>query len=424
VHLIRRLNAIRKESGQILVLTAVSLPLMVLFVGFAIDFGIGYLTKAELAKACDAASLAVMLNIGQGQAKASAIGSSEFALNYNAASGLNAAPPSITFAYSTDSYGDPIVNISAVATVNTFFIRLAGFKTLSVANNAQATRPPVILSLVLDKSGSMKLNGGSTALPPAVDQFITNFIPGTDQLGEVSFSSIATPDVAMTKNFTTSPTSIPSFVNSMAFGGATFAQSGLQYADNQVTGVSNPALNAVPVVVFFTDGWANTNQDKLPSTGSLVNYGGCAPAELAVGWCGGIFYMNTTTGATITSTGVSSATTVVPYNGTNTFPATDTAPPDSLPAQAPLDIQNIAEEADYRTVQLANQMRTRGILVYSIGLGDKINAQYLEEVANDSSSPDFNPSAPQGMYVPAPTAADLNAAFQKIADNILLRLTQ
>ena len=55
--------------------------------------------------------------------------------------------------------------------------------------------------------------------------------------------------------------------------------------------------NVVKVAVFFTDGWANTVEDTLncpPST--LLNFGGCAPPEAAVGWCSGISFMDPTNG--------------------------------------------------------------------------------------------------------------------------------
>jgi Flp pilus assembly protein TadG len=411
VHLIRGRNASGKESGQILVLTALSLPLILLFVGFAIDFGLGFLTKAELAKACDAASLAVMRNLGRGQTEASAIGNAVFALNYNGSSGLNASVPSLSITYSSDSYGDPIVNITATATIHTFFLRLAGLTTLSASSYSQATRPPVILSLVLDKSGSMNLNGGATALPPSVQDFIGYFIEGTDRLGEVSFSTLANPDVPITQTF---QTPINNFVTSMAFGGATFAQGGLLDAQTQVTGVSSPPPNAVETVVFFTDGWANTNQNTLG--GSLVNYGGCSQVEYNIGWCAAVFCMNPTTGATISYTSGTSGS----CNGSSTFPAQDP----SLTNPAAMNLTNIGDEATYRAVQLADQMRTQGITVYSIGLGSEINTTYLQELANDPASPTYNASEPTGIAVFAPTASDLDAAFQKIASKILLRLTQ
>jgi len=398
MHLIRGLTATGKESGNILVLFALLLPLLLLFVGLGIDFGFAFLTEAQLAKGADAASLAAMRNLGRGQVEASAIGQSEFALNYNANSNLNASPPSMSITYSSDSYGEPIVNVVDTAKIHTFFIGIAGFPTLTIAAASQATRPPVILSLVLDKSGSMLLNGGSTALPPSLIDFLGYFIEGTDQLGEVSFSSIATQDVAISKTF---QTPITNSVTGMAFGGATFAQGGLLDAQTQVQGVSNPPPNAVNVVVFFTDGWANTNQDTL--------------GEAAVGWCSGVFCMNPTTGSTISY----SSGNVGSCNGSSTFPSQDP----SLANPAQLTELNISTESDYRAVQSANTMRTQGITVYSIGLGDKINTTYLQELANDPASPTYNASEPSGIAAFAPTASDLDSAFQTIASKILLRLT-
>ena len=410
MHLIRGLTATGKESGNILVLFALLLPLLLLFVGLGIDFGFAFLTEAQLAKGADAASLAAMRNLGRGQVEASAIGQSEFALNYNANSNLNASPPSMSISYSSDSYGEPIVNVVDTAKIHTFFIGIAGFPTLTIAAASQATRPPIILSLVLDKSGSMTLNGGSTALPPSLVDFLGYFIEGTDQLGEVSFSTIATKDVAISKTF---QTPITNSVTGMAFGGATFAQGGLLDAQTQVQGVSNPPPNAVNVVVFFTDGWANTNQDTLG--GGPVNYGGCSPVESAIGLCSGVFCMNSTTGSTISY----SSGNVGSCNGSSTFPSQDP----SLPNPAQLTELNISTEADYRAVQSANTMRTQGITVYSIGLGDKINTTYLQELANDPASPTYNASEPSGIAAFAPTASDLDSAFQTIASKILLRLT-
>jgi Flp pilus assembly protein TadG len=415
VHLIRGLNATGKESGQVLVLFALWLPLLCLFVGFGIDFGFGFLTKAQLAKAVDAASLAAMRNLGRGQTEATTIGLAEFALNSNANSNLYVSAPSATITYSKDSSGEPIVNVAATAKIRTFFIGLAGFHTLTVANFSQATRPPIILSLVLDRSGSMNDNGGAAALPGSVTDFLGYFIENTDQLGEESFSSIATNDVPITTAF---QTPITNSVNGMAFGGATFAQGGLLDAQTQVTGVSPLPTNAVQVVVFFTDGWANSIQATV--AGSQVNFGGCAPAEFAVGWCNGISCWNAANGGSIGGTVVSSPNTAVTCDGASTFTATDTA---DLTNPASLTINNIADEADYRAVQLANTMRSQGITVYAVGLGDKINTTYLQELANDPASPEYNANEPSGIFADAPTASDLDTAFQTIASKILLRLT-
>jgi Flp pilus assembly protein TadG len=409
-----------------IILLAWWLPLICIFVGFGIDFGFAFLTKAQLAKGCDAAALASMLNYGKGQAEATAIGQAKFALNVNGRSQLFASPPRASITYPTSpGGGPPVCSCTASAKIHTFFIGLAGFPTLTIANVSQATRPPVILSLVLDRSESMQNNGGAAQLPSSVDNFVSYFIEGTDQLGEVSFSTLATKDVPITTNFQT-PINIS--LKAMLFAGATYAQGGLIDAQAQITGVSSPPPNFVPVVVFFTDGWANTNQDKLPSPdGVLTNYGGCAPSE-----CQFVNCLDPNTGNALSpaTPAPNPYTSVGTCNGTTTFPATaplliGTATP---PQQVSLTRYNISTEADYRAVQLANTLRASGITVYAIGLGNlanpnAINTTYLQELANDPASDQYNPNEPSGRYEYAETAEGLDTAFQLVASDILLRLT-
>ena len=44
----RHLNIIRNEQGQILIMLAVALPVLILFSGLAIDSGLLYVAKAKL----------------------------------------------------------------------------------------------------------------------------------------------------------------------------------------------------------------------------------------------------------------------------------------------------------------------------------------------------------------------------------------
>jgi hypothetical protein len=260
------------------------------------------------------------------------------------------------------------------------------------------------MSLVLDKSGSMNKNGGAQALPPAVVNFLTYFDDTRDQVAMVSFSSIATVNVSIRTNFTTT---ITNAVNNMPFGGATYSQAGLLNGQTQINSVPTAAgENVVKVAVFFTDGWANTVNDTLncPPSSSL-NFGGCAPPENAVGWCSGISFMDPNTGK-----GVSC--------GAASFPSQVAGSMQSF------TMANIANDAMYRSVLVANTMRTQGITVYSIGLGNKISQQFLRQVANDPASSTYDPAQPQGEAVFAPTPADLQTVFQTIANKILLRLSQ
>jgi Flp pilus assembly protein TadG len=395
----------RSTDGQILLLFAFLLPILLMFAGLAVDYGFAYVTKATLSKAVDAAALAAMRNLNQGQARATAIAQSAFNVNYETALGRDSTPPVVSVVITTDASNNTVVNVTATATINTFFMRiLSGSKTINVSSSAQTTRPKLIMSLVLDKSGSMNLNGGAQALPPAVDNFLTYFDDTRDQVAMVSFSSIATVNVSIRTNFTTTITNV---VNGMPFGGATYAQAGLLNGQTQIDSVPTlPGENVVKVAVFFTDGWANTVNDTLncpPS--SPMNFGGCAPLEAAAGWCGGISFMDPQTG-----NGRSC--------GAKTFPSQVAG---SSQALSPT---NIANDAMYRSVLVANTMRTQGITVYSIGLGDKISQPFLQQVANDPASSTFDPNQPVGQAVFAPTPAQLQGVFQTIAAKILLRLSR
>ena len=395
----------RCQGAQIFLLFAISLPILIAFAGLGIDLGFAFLTRANLSKAVDAAALAAMRNFSLGQSQATAIAQSVFNTNYGAGFGRDSAPPVFNISMTTDANNNAVVNVGATVSINTLFLRvLSGFNTLQIASNAQATRPKLIMSLVLDKSGSMNKNGGAQALPPAVDNFLTYFDNNTDEVADVSFSSVASVDVPIGTNFL-SP--ITNAVNNMPFGGATYSQGGLLDAQTQINSVPVASgENVVKVAVFFTDGWANTVEDNLdcPPT-TLLNFGGCAPPEAAVGWCSGVFFMNPSTGNTQSC-------------GATQFNSQVAGGMESLTED------NIANDAMYRAVQVANNLRTQGIVVYSIGLGDKISEAFLQQVANDPASSTFNPNEPVGQAVFAPTASDLNAVFQSIASEILLRLSQ
>jgi Flp pilus assembly protein TadG/cellulose biosynthesis protein BcsQ len=149
VKLVSRGRNKESERGQIVVLLAVSLTLMLLFLAFAIDVGFAFATKAKLSKAVDAACLTALRNLAQGQAKAGALATNSFNGNYEV-SALDANPPTINVSFSTDAYGNTLVNVTATATIRTFFMRLLPkFQTFSVSDSAQATRGNVAAALAL-----------------------------------------------------------------------------------------------------------------------------------------------------------------------------------------------------------------------------------------------------------------------------------
>jgi Flp pilus assembly protein TadG len=426
---LRRWKLTQALPGQVWVMFAFMLPVLLAFAGLSIDLGNAYVTKTTLSKAVDAAALAAMKNLNLGSRQALASAQNAFNANYGP------TPPPVNIVYSKDASNNMLVTVSATTTVGTFFLNvLSGSKTLGVSSSAQATRNPLVMSLVLDQSYSMTQNGGQQALPPAVNNFIAHFDDTQDYVADITFATLASVPVSITQPFVSK---IQSAVNSMPFGSGSNGQrtnsyGGMQSGLTQIQRAPITGPNVRKVVVFFTDGWANIIQDNLACTkGSSATtsmlYCGCDPGDYALGLCAGVFLF--TTGGTQTTCpalGFTSTSATNRGNGTVSgakFPSQQNGPAALYPAIT-TGMTNCATDADYRTVQLANTMRAQNIVVYSIGLGNAINQPFLHQVANDPASSTYNASQPTGQAVFAPTSAQLDSVFAVIASKILLRLTQ
>jgi Flp pilus assembly protein TadG len=471
VNLLHQWKIRRDGHGQIFVMLALFIPILLVFLGLSIDFGMAYITKTTLAKAVDATALAAIKNLSATQTVAAEDGTAVFNANYQSIPGIGTpVVPTMAnkgIAWSTDSNGNTLVTVTATATINTFFLSVldllgggTSHQTLTVSASAQAIRNPLVMSLILDRSGSMSNNGGAAALPPAVKDFIAGFDEGVDNVAEISFSTLDTVDVPMTTTFQTLiDDEFPARGNAFGgqgFGGATFAQAGLQDGFNQVLSIP-PSPNIIRVAVFFTDGYANTDglptnvttstasttHDVLnctggnppttqhPASNTPVNYGGNAPIECSRPPCAPIF-MNPTSGA-----GPPNFYTPV------SCPNATASTPITFPVEAPgvsntLNISNITLDATYRTEQVANVMRnsTNNITIYTIGLGSLINTAYLQDLANVEGATTYDPTQTIGDYESAPDCPtplssgaptcqdELTSVFQIILSKILLRLTK
>jgi len=388
--------------GQVLLVYAIVLPIVLVAMGIAVDFGFAYVSRAGLSKAADAAALSAMRNINLGEATAIKVGLSAFNANYIPVPGNST--PTVNVTFTTGAASETLVNVTATSTYNTAFLRLLpGMKTLNIQTAAQVTRPTLIMSLILDRSGSMNFNGGAQALPSSVSNFLSYFDNSIDTVAEISYAWLSSIDVSMQTSF---QGPINNAVSNLNFNGGTYSTGGLNDGLAQINSVQVGAgQNVVKVAVFFTDGWANTVQDKLNCSNNLLNYGGCSPPEEQVGWCSGVSFVNSSTGRGVTC-------------GSSMFPS------QSAGGNVAIDTTNVSNDAMFRTLQVAETMRQQSITIYSIGLGDKISQTFLQQIANDPASPTFNASEPEGEAVFAPTSAQLQGVFQTIASQILLRISQ
>jgi hypothetical protein len=244
------------------------------------------------------------------------------------------------------------------------------------ANTAQRfyrikTTYRIVLSLVLDRSGSMIANGGAAALPGAASNFIDLFIKST--------------------------------VNTLVFSGWTCSERGLTNAFAQNASVTPvPGENLIKVIVFFTDGMANTWYYTF----------NCGPRNIAPDR----YLYNPITGNPDQS-GCTVPATIPSING---GPDVDT-----------FSCVSMNTEAQKRAEAVANFARSQGNFIFTIGMGDPnspgecagtfpaLNPEFLKNLANTPDSATYNPSQPSGGYVIAANAGELDQAFQSIVQRIL-----
>jgi hypothetical protein len=407
-----------------------------------------------------------------------------FNVNYKSVPNLTTTTPTPSICFSLDASNNTTVTVSATATLSTYFIRILGssYDTLNISASATALRNPLIMSLVLDVSYSMSQNGGSTALAPAVEDFIADFNGSVsnsdtiDHVAMITFGTSGQTDVPMASPF---QTDIDSAVEQKFWAGGiinyTNSQAGLSLGQTQIANqyaLVTPGENVVRVLVFFTDGWPNMQQDTLTcpattkggkTTTANLLYCGCDPGDTSLGLCAAtnlVFFNPSscsasndgcsapTTGCGSTQTGITGvANDYYPQN----FPdqqngksepliTAGVANIDYCGGQTPLS-EPLASDAMYRATQVATNPTTgllaQGVFVYAIGMGSAITGQsaakqFLEEITNDNdpSNLTYNSSLPVGQVVYAPCTStstcqqDLETAFQYIYSKIALRLSK
>jgi Flp pilus assembly protein TadG len=430
----------REQHGQTLVMFAVLLAFIVLFTGLAIDFGFAYLTRAKLAKAVDAACLNAARSYSKTDDSLSqGIAKTAFKANYG-----TYGPPTISVSSTTDpnNAATTLLNCTATATNNTFFARiLPTWSTVSVTAGAQSKHATLVMTLVLDRSGSMTSNGGWRAATGAIPKFVAHFDDLNDYVGLVSFANYATVDVPITTAPGNFKTAILTALGHLSANGSTFTLGGLRKGIDQ-DGVPHVDGNVFKAIVLLTDGKANVIDDNLSCPGySSINYGGADAGS-------SVTFMDPNTGGTVCTvngTGDSPsccAATLCTCNPATVGPCTTGAGTQKCFMSSaygntyfPFVRNWVSTDARTRTLNLAGTYRgdpTNPTTFYTIGLGTSIDFPFLQQMANDPSYAAYNSAQPAGLAIQiascdsASTTCDLQVqqAFETIAANILLRLTQ
>lgn len=399
---LRRLTRrVRNERGTVLALVAVSLIGILGIAGLALDSARAYVTRAQLSRAVDAAALAgaSSLRLGQAQAQVRLVA---LAAANGVVPGENAT--SLSYQFGTNAEGEATVEVTALRTMPTTFMRVLGRDQVTVGSVAEATVPPLDLTLVLDQSGSLGFMNAFDDLQDASKTFVGNFSETLDQMGLISFSNRAQELVPLDQPFNSA---ITTQINALSSVGYTNTGEAMRLAYEQMQSAA-VRDRAVRVVVFFTDGRPTAFR------GQVDNGANTDDRIAAVSWA--------------TSSRVAGYWDDPDQVSMTSYPSFDGCV--NVVACGPWVEQSVRQKALDYGAEWANAIRDDGVFIYTIGLGNPAASDplqvpdnnYLRLLANEDGV--ASSGQPQGSYYFAPTAAELDDVFKAVAQDILVRLTQ
>ncbi len=462
------------QRGQVLILVALLLVVLIGFVGLAIDSGRTYGVKAKLNSAVDAAAIAGARALAQGASdplrEAAAIQAAKdyyvanFPTNFQGATLVALTNADVSATHDLAS-GYWTINVKGSAVMPVTLMGLLGFSDVAVSAEGGAIRRDLDIILVLDSSGSI-----GTALPglkAAAINFVNKFNAGSngDRVGLVTFASGGVLDVPINKTGARgfNKATVTNAINALTSTGSTAAAEGMRKALNDINGVPVAARSSLRMIVFFSDGAPNDVPAKF-CNGAVT--GGVCTASAA----------NQPTGDLYSETagpGTSRATSLYDYqrrdSSLGTYANIATLPIRGLPltdamgvaipgSEVPLasfnNIRaltpvspangvlfpytntrcNVNKAARNMVENVADTTRSQKIKLYSIALGAAVTtaeitfcsygasewgANILKRLANTSDSDTHSTTQPTGLYVWAANASELDAAFSTIASEIL-----
>jgi Mg-chelatase subunit ChlD len=426
-------RVIRNQRGAFVVIFAVALLVILGFVALGIEGGRWYLVRAELAKGVDAASLNGAKNISNPYLTATSLaeefGRENFQAGYVGTPASGAGSVRFTATMVESDKISVTGNVDATATL----ARIFGFDRIPVAATGVAQKKEVEIMMILDRSGSMA-GTKMTALKNAARNFLDFFAQtqDKDKVGLISFATSVSLNRALGTNFVNP---MKTAIDAMTAVGATNAEDALDRADGtggftDQTGV--PGSDRIQqFAIFFSDGMPTAFRDRFRNNGtSNIDAVVCATGNCR-SWEAKQVYLGRPDAETWL--------TVSPYpagNGNagtagrcyssidgamrqstlwNVF--TVTPPVTGYTAGQCLNDNvlgpYICTQASSMALQHAQALKAKGIKIYTIGLGssNEIDPAYLRSL-----------SSGDGFSYIAPTSAELEAVFNKIAKDIKLRL--
>ena len=438
------------QCGQILILLAISLTVLVGFVGLAIDSGLAYGVKAKLESAVDAATIAGARALAEGSDDTARIAaarkaakdyfSANFPTNF-----LGATPVALTDAMidaTHEATGYWKITVTGTASLPVTFLGFTGIQTLTVKASGQSIRRDLDIILVLDTSGSLASPSGTfPALKAAAVNFVSKFNAGTngDRVGLVSFAAGGVVDVPIVKDGSRgfNKTQVINAINALNVSGSTASAEGMRLALNEINGVPIINQSSLRMIVLFSDGAPNdvpatfTNAST-PVTGDLyseTSSPGTSRATRVFRHDRRDAQLGTYTDiATLPSSGFSvTGTGNIPLASFNNIRTLTGSPVSNTRCNVNKAARNMLEN-------VANMARSQSIKIHTIALGAAVNtleinfcayaanevgSSILKRLANTVDANTHNAAQPVGLYVWAENSSELDNAFSSIASEIL-----
>ncbi|MGV8869103.1 MAG: VWA domain-containing protein [Janthinobacterium svalbardensis] len=443
----------KRQSGQVLIMVALSAVVLIASAGLAIDSALGYFVKAKLNAAVDSASLAAARGVTLGDTQAAQAANARqsakefFDINYPDKFLLSTPvlnPVGVNF-----DKGTVTIDVSASASLPVSLMGILGFKTLNVAAAAQTIRKDLDMVLVMDTSGS--LSGNATAVRAAGKSFLNKFNSTVDRVGLLHFASEAQIDVPIkqvNRGFDrTSMTMKDGKIDKFTFVGGTNSSAGMFEARKQLKEIQQINRSSLRVIVFFSDGSPAAFSSYFPNSGSkCMTAGGLATyPTLQSSPLVGLYAMKETDNVQGGDCAASKITSIPPwYNAHNEyaqandvalreFPIVTNTPRVVTASIASAQVQwtNVHRASRNLVEAMAAKARQEGIFVFTLGMGaslitpegpdNELGADLLRCLANTSDAPTRcrKPAEPMGLYCYAATESDLSPCFTRLASAIL-----
>jgi Flp pilus assembly protein TadG len=452
-----------KSKGQIIILVAIALVILLAFVGFALDVGIAYGVKAKLNAAVDAASIAAGRAVKHGSsdsersANAHAAANQFFSANFPSGyMGATAPLPNINAVHNAN--GSWTISVTAGATVPTYFARVVGRNNFSVAAAAEATARDMDMILVLDCSGSLGPDTSSPTTFPNLKAAAVSFLDrfegasGGDRLGLVSFASGAVLSMPINKTNSRGfdKTAMTNAINSLTVEGSTASGEAMRLAKAELDAVPANLRSSLRVIVFFTDGAPNDVSGTFDLGGTSVTgdlYSETdtnSPPSSCQNKAHRTWYINQRNNSPNGVNGHSNGCSInelpdTDYTGTVNLASFNNKRSFTYNGSKIANTRcNVNKAARNMLENVANSARngtgTDAVTIMTIGFGSRVNsneiifcaygsneygANILKRLANSTDSDTYNGNQPSGQYFPAPSESDLNSVFQAVASAIL-----